>query len=138
VGGAAPPDSQGARDQLHRTVRHLLEQRAEPSGLVLILDDLHGADDATIELLDHLARHPPRARVLVAVAYRPAQASPRLAALVDAAGPQGVRVSVEPLSQSEVRDFLGPEVSRSRCEALFKASGGNPFYLEALAKMAGG
>lgn len=135
LAGAASPDSQVARYQLHRTVRHLLEQLAEPSGLVLILDDLHWADDATIELLDHLVRHPPRARVLVAVAYRPAQASPRLAALVDAAGPQGVRVTVEPLTQSEVAEFLGPGVSRSRCEALYKASGGNPFYLEALAKM---
>ncbi|NEA28006.1 ATP-binding protein, partial [Actinomadura bangladeshensis] len=134
----ASPDSHVARYQLHRTVRHLLEDLAEPSGLVLILDDLHWADDATIELLDHLVRHPPRARVLVAVAYRPAQASPRLMALVDAAGPQGVRVTVDPLTQSEVRELLGPDMSHAQCEALFKASGGNPFYLEALAKMADG
>ncbi|TDD27687.1 LuxR family transcriptional regulator [Actinomadura sp. KC06] len=135
---AASPDSQVARYQLHRTVRHLLDALADPHGLVLILDDLHWADDATIELLDHLVRHPPRARVLVAVAYRPAQTSPRLAALVDAAGPQGVRVTVDPLTESEVEEFLGPDVSRSRCEALYKASGGNPFYLEALSKMGAG
>ena len=137
-GGAAAPDSRVARYQLHRTVRHLLEDLAEPHGLVLILDDLHWADDATIELMDHLVRHPPRARVLVAVAYRPAQASPRLAALVDAAGPQGVRVTADPLTHGEVAEFLGPDVSRSRCEALFRASGGNPFYLEALSKMGTG
>ncbi|XRQ14073.1 helix-turn-helix transcriptional regulator [Actinomadura welshii] len=136
TGGAA--ESGVARYQLHRTVRHLLEDLAEPDGLVLILDDLHWADDATIELLDHLVRHPPRARVLVAVAYRPAQATPRLAALVDAAGPQGVRLTADPLSLSEVAEFLGPGVARSRCESLFKASGGNPFYLEALAKMGDG
>ncbi|TDC90167.1 LuxR family transcriptional regulator [Actinomadura sp. 7K507] len=135
TGGAAAPDSQVARYQLHRTVRHLLEDLAEPHGLVLILDDLHWADDATIELMDHLVRHPPRARVLVAVAYRPAQASPRLAALVDAAGPQGARVTADPLTLSEVAEFLGPDVSRSRCDALYRASGGNPFYLEALSKM---
>ncbi|TDD82281.1 helix-turn-helix transcriptional regulator [Actinomadura rubrisoli] len=132
---AASPASGVARYQLHRTVRHLLEGLAAPSGLVLILDDLHWADDATVELLDHLVRHPPRARLLLAVAYRPAQASPRLAALVDAAGPQGVHVAVDPLTQSEVEEFLGPEVSQSRCEALYKASGGNPFYLEALSRM---
>ena len=132
---AASPETRAARYQLHRTVRHLLEGLSSRSGLVLILDDLHWADDATVELLDHLVRHPPRARVLVAVAYRPAQASPRLAALVDAAGPQGVHVSVDPLTHSEVEEFLGPQVSRSRCEALYKASGGNPFYLEALSRM---
>ncbi|MFD0903493.1 ATP-binding protein, partial [Actinomadura sediminis] len=129
------PESRVARYQLHRTVRHLLEQLAAPSGLVLILDDLHWADDATIELLDHLVRHPPRARVLVAAAYRPAQASPRLAALVDAAGPHGTRMPVDPLSRGEVEEFLGPRVSAARCESLYKASGGNPFYLEALARM---
>ncbi|RSN69180.1 MULTISPECIES: helix-turn-helix transcriptional regulator [Actinomadura] len=129
------PVSRVARYQLHRTVRHLLEQLAAPSGLVLILDDLHWADDATIELLDHLVRHPPRARVLIAAAYRPAQASPRLAALVDAAGPHGTRMPVDPLTQGEVEEFLGPRVSPARCESLYKASGGNPFYLEALARM---
>ncbi|HEU5026888.1 MAG TPA: AAA family ATPase [Spirillospora sp.] len=130
--GAADPV---ARYQLHRSVRHLLERLAAPSGLVLILDDLHWADDATIELMDHLVRHPPRANVLVAVAYRPAQASPRLAALADAAGLVGTRVPVEPLNRDEVAEFLGPDVPRNRCEQLYKASGGNPFYLEALARM---
>ncbi|MER6809675.1 AAA family ATPase [Spirillospora sp. NPDC000708] len=130
--GAADPV---ARYQVHRSVRHLLERLAAPAGLVLILDDLHWADDATIELMDHLVRHPPRANVLVAVAYRPAQASPRLAALADAAGPVGTRVPVEPLNRDEVAEFLGPDVSRNRCEQLYKASGGNPFYLEALARM---
>ena len=37
---------------------------------VLNLDDVHWADTASVELLDHLVRHPPRGRVLVAIAYR--------------------------------------------------------------------
>ncbi|WP_149263297.1 AAA family ATPase [Actinomadura sp. K4S16] len=139
IGPAATPpaaSSHVARYQLHRTIRHLLEELAgPPGGLVLILDDLHWADDATIELLDHLVRHPPRARLLVAVAYRPAQASPRLAALVAAAGPQGTYVAVNPLTQSEVEEFLGPDVGQTYREALYKATGGNPFYLEALVRM---
>jgi len=128
-----------ARYQLHRNVRHLLELLAAKSnGLVVVLDDLHWADEATIELLDHVVRHPPRARVLVAVAYRPAQASPRLAGLIDAATVQGTHVPVDPLTQAEVQEFLGPQVSRARCDALYTASGGNPFYLEALARMGPG
>ena len=31
--------------------------------------------------------------------------------------------------------MLGPGLSRPRCRALHEASGGNPFYLEALARM---
>ncbi|WP_279473324.1 helix-turn-helix transcriptional regulator [Actinomadura darangshiensis] len=132
----APAGAPVPRYQLYRAVRRLLEDVAAPSGLVLILDDVHWADNATIELLDHLVRHPPRARVLIAVAYRPAQASARLAALVQdslrAAG--GHRLSVGPLTQDEVRELLGPGVSGARCSELYNASGGNPFYLEALAR----
>ncbi|WP_433337252.1 helix-turn-helix transcriptional regulator [Spirillospora sp. CA-294931] len=132
-GAAATPV---ARYQLYRAVRRLLEELAAPSGLVLILDDLHWADDATIELLDHLARHPPRGRVLIAVAYRPAQASPRLDGLVQTslqhAG--GQRITVGPLTEAEVAQLLGPRVSGTRLRELYRASGGNPFYLEALAR----
>jgi DNA-binding CsgD family transcriptional regulator/tetratricopeptide (TPR) repeat protein len=120
---------------LYRAVRQLLGELAAPRGLVLILDDVHWADESAIELLDHLARHPPRGRVLVAVAYRPAQASPRLEALAESAGSCGRQVPVEPLSLAEAEELLGPGVSRRRCRSLYEMSGGNPFYLEALVRM---
>ncbi|GAA3959928.1 hypothetical protein GCM10023085_48050 [Actinomadura viridis] len=126
-----------ARYQLHRAIRHLLEELASDNGLVLVLDDVHWADDASIELLGYLVRHPPRARVLIGVAYRPAQASPHLATLVDIAGEHGVSVSADPFTPAEVEEFLGPGVTRARCQALYEASGGNPFYLEALARKEG-
>jgi DNA-binding CsgD family transcriptional regulator len=119
---------------LYRTFRRLLEELADPDGLILILDDLHWADESTIELLDHLVRHPPRGAILIAGAYRPAQASARLAALAETA----VRIPVGPLSEAEVGRLLGPGVSRSQRAALFKASGGNPFYLDALARAGAG
>ena len=116
-------------------MRRLLEDLAAQDGLVLILDDLHWADSASVELLDHLVRHPPRGRVLIAIAYRPAQASPRLAALLGSAGAHGSEVSVGPLNLAEAQELLGPKMSRSRCQTLHETSGGNPFYLEALARM---
>ncbi|MBA9004917.1 ATP-binding protein [Thermomonospora cellulosilytica] len=135
-GAEDPADLTGlARYRLYRTVRRLLEELAAPAGLVLVLDDVHWADDASVELLEHLVRHPPRARVMVAVAYRPAQAAPRLATLVDTAGAHGLRVPVEPLTRAEVAEFLGPQVPAPQRDALYAASGGNPFYLEALARM---
>ncbi|GAA2611187.1 AAA family ATPase [Actinomadura fulvescens] len=136
ISGEANGVTHVARYQLYRTVRLLLDELASPSGLVLILDDVHWADDATIELLDHLARHPPRARILIAVAYRPAQAAPRLAALVQAAVATGGgdQITVRPLTETEVAELLGPKVGRARCKELYEASGGNPFYLEALAR----
>lgn len=122
-----------ARYRLYRAVRLLLEELARPAGLALLLDDLHWADVTSIELLDHLVRHPPTGRVLLAVAYRPAQACPRLAALAERA----VRILVEPLTRAEADTLLGPAVSPPLRRKLYEASGGNPFYLEALARMGG-
>ncbi|GII65559.1 transcriptional regulator [Sphaerisporangium krabiense] len=136
---AAPPEGEDqsgmVRYRLYRALRQLIDELAGPAGLALILDDVHWADDSSAEFLDHLVRHPPRGKVLVAVAYRPAQVTPRLAALALSAGARGRQVTVGPLNQAEVEEFLGPRVNRTRIRALYEASGGNPFYLEALARM---
>ncbi|WP_283139569.1 helix-turn-helix transcriptional regulator [Rhizohabitans arisaemae] len=123
------------RYRSYRAVRQLLDGISHPSGLALILDDVHWADDTSLEFLDYLVRHPPRAPLLVAVAYRPAQAPPRLSALAHAAGSHAFEIGVGPLTQSEVDEFLGPQVSQARRRELYQASRGNPFYLEALARM---
>jgi DNA-binding CsgD family transcriptional regulator len=137
---AAPDLGSGMTDVtrrygLYRAVRQLLGELATPHGLVLILDDVHWADQASVELLDHLVRHPPRGPVLVAVAYRPAQASPKLEALLKPASGFIHQVPVGTLSLAEAEEFLGPGVSQRRCQSLHELSGGNPFYLEALARM---
>jgi DNA-binding CsgD family transcriptional regulator/tetratricopeptide (TPR) repeat protein len=137
---AAPASSSPGSDltgrlRVYRAMRRLLEDLAVADGLVLILDDVHWADSASVELLDHLVRHPPPGRVLIAVAYRPAQASARVAALLGSAAAHGREVPVGPLTLAEAEELLGSGTSRPRCQALHEASGGNPFYLEALARM---
>jgi DNA-binding CsgD family transcriptional regulator len=135
-GSATGTDLTGlARYRLYRAVRQLLSELAAGSGLVLILDDVHWADDTSVELLDHLLRHPPHGPVLIAVAYRPAQASARLTALVETHGHQ---LAVGPFSEAEVAEFLGPGTSPALRRRLYEESGGNPFYLEALARMGRG
>jgi DNA-binding CsgD family transcriptional regulator/tetratricopeptide (TPR) repeat protein len=137
----SPADGAGIgslRYRLFRTVRGLLELLAESDGLVLVLDDVHWADESSVELLDHLLRHPPRGRVVLAVAYRPSQVSAQVTTALGMAGPgRRVRIDVEPLSEEETAEFLGPEVNRTRRRWLYEASGGNPFYLEALSRMDG-
>jgi DNA-binding CsgD family transcriptional regulator len=130
-----PGDDDGlARYRLFRAVRQVLEILAEPSGLTIVLDDLHWADPTSIELAGHLLRHPPRGSVLVALAYRPAQVQPRLAAAIaDVPEGRAVRIGLGPLTRSEVGELLGPHASRGQTERVFAASGGNPFYVEALA-----
>src|SRR6185312_13846809 len=104
------------RYRLHRAVRALLELIAEPTGLVLVLDDLHWADEGSAELLDHLLRHPPRARLVLAVAGRQRQTSPRLWHALSRAATAGVADLLElaPLSPTEARPLIPEEWGRSR------------------------
>jgi tetratricopeptide (TPR) repeat protein len=123
---------------LHRAVRSLLEAIGGGGrGLVLALDDLHWADDATAELIDHLIRHPPKAPVLLALAHRPRQILPRLSAALVRAGSEGrlVRMGLGPLSSADAARLFASDLGPTRWRQLYEVSGGNPFYLEALARM---
>lgn len=60
-----------ARFRLFRAVSRVLEAAAGASPLVLLLDDLHGADHASLLLLDFLARELASMRVLLIGTRRP-------------------------------------------------------------------
>ncbi|MEV6240933.1 AAA family ATPase [Lentzea sp. NPDC051838] len=124
------------RYRLHRAVRALLELLAEPSGLVLVLDDLHWADEGSVELLDFLLRHPPHGRVLLALASRPRQTSSRLWHALSRATADGVADLLElaPLNRADADLLLPVQLSRARREEIHLAGAGNPFYLEALVR----
>jgi predicted ATPase len=65
--------AQGAtRDRMLREIVEALEALTADAPLVLLLEDLHWSDTATIELLAMLARRPDAARLLVIGTYRPA------------------------------------------------------------------
>jgi DNA-binding CsgD family transcriptional regulator len=124
------PATDIVKSRLYRAMRSLL-RALSPRPTIILLDDVHWADESTIELIDYLVRHPLPAPVLLVLAYRPHQVSFRLSnALTDHA----VRVNVGPLSAADAHQLLGPAMSRHTKERLYEASGGNPFYLDALAR----
>jgi len=103
---------------------------------VLVLDDCHWADSASIELVGALLRRPPAAPVLTALALRPRQTPDRLAAAFERARRTGVltRLELHALSAPEARDLLGERVDVAHATTLYDESGGNPFYLQQLAR----
>src|SRR6266516_539142 len=127
---------QHERFRSHRAVRKLLEQLATTKPLVLVLDDFHWADAASAELLGALLRRPPAAAVLIALAVRPRQMPERLSATLERAQRAATltRIELGPLTQAEARDFLGEAVDRAEAATFYEESGGNPFYLEQLAR----
>ena len=113
------------RYRLHRAVRALLEELASPKPLVVVLDDLHWADSGSLELLGSLLRRPPAAPVLLALAVRPRQVPERIAAALE----RIERIELGAFSEAEARELVG-----DAADDVFADSGGNPFYLEQLAR----
>jgi DNA-binding CsgD family transcriptional regulator len=126
------------RYRAHRAVRELLERLTAIRPLVLLLDDAHWADPASVELLGALWRRPPVAAVLIAVAMRPRQAPRRLAVALQRACLAGTcgQVDVAGFGLDETRQFLGAAVAFDAAELLHGETGGNPFYLQQLVRTA--
>jgi DNA-binding CsgD family transcriptional regulator len=127
---------QHERYRSHRAVRALLEHLALVRPLVLVLDDLHWADAASVELLGALLRRPPAAAVLTAMAHRPRGMPERLSAALERAHRDAAlaRFELGALSAAESQELLGEAVSGSDAAVLYEESGGNPFYLDQLAR----
>ena len=121
------------RYRSYRAVRDLLQVLASTQPVVLLLDDLHWGDPASVELVGTLLRRPPSAPVLLALAVRPRQIAERLSTSLERASRAGtiVRLELRTLTAEESRQLVG-DLDRAR--DLYSASGGNPFYLEQLAR----
>jgi DNA-binding CsgD family transcriptional regulator len=130
---AAP--ASGERHRLARAVRTLLERLAVERPLALLLDDVHWADPASADVLALLLHRPPRGGVLLALAVRPGRA-PEAEGALAAAQRNGTAEVVElgPLSP-EAAGELVPGAGRAARERLYRESGGNPFYLQELARV---
>ncbi|WP_051844300.1 LuxR family transcriptional regulator [Streptomyces globisporus] len=136
---ATPPDLAGLAELVEHAapVRRIATAlgRVVTPGLVLLLDDLHGADAASVALVDHLLRHPPRAPVLLVLARRERQTPPALASVLARADDAGTlaRVALGPLTPEECAQGPGAGLPPGPARDIHAASGGNPLYYRALA-----
>ncbi len=136
LGGGGVGRLHDERYRTHRAVRALLEALGASGDVVLALDDVHWADDASLELIGHLLRRPARRGVMLVLAFRPAPTRP---ALVDALGRATrdggvVWLSLGGLTRAEADRLLEDDLPQRVRSALFDESGGNPFYLQELAR----
>ena len=123
------------RYRAHRVVRRLLELLAAERPLVLVLDDLHWSDGASIELLGGLLRRGPGRACAVRGRLPARQAPARLSAAV--AAPATRRIALEQLSEAQATQLLA-ELDPRAVAAIYRHGGGNPFYLEQLARSGDG
>lgn len=133
-----PPRPSGVeRYRLHHAFGRLLADADRGRGVLLCLDDLHWADEGSVELLHHLLRQPPRTALILACAHRPRQAPAKLLASFPhaAAGYRTVGLPLAPLDRRSCHRLLGTVHTPAQREQLFTVSGGNPLYLEVLSEL---
>jgi DNA-binding SARP family transcriptional activator len=145
---ARAEDEPSARFRQHRALASYLRRVAARQPLVVVLDDLHRADDGTLVALRDLLADPAPGRLLVVGTYRPTEAGDELGETLAAlARRDALRLDLGGLGADEVEalvravcaeegvaetsPLLGPGVT----DRIAERSGGNPFYVRESARL---
>lgn len=135
------PESQaaaGSQHELFETVISRLKLLAEHTRLVLILEDIHWADRASLDLLRHLSHGVREMRLLIIATYRndstdqPQLLAGILPSLVRES--DALRIDLRRLAHEDVmglvrtRYELGDHQSRKVADYLYDRAEGNPFF----------
>jgi class 3 adenylate cyclase len=142
----ASTDPGQAKLRLFEAIISLLAIPASDTGLLLAIEDVHWADDSSLQLLDHIARRLTRMRALVVVTYRsdelhrkhpflPTLRAWRRSGLAEI-------IELEPLPEEGVAEMVaaiagGDAVEPELVDELYGRSEGNPFFLEEMLTDAG-
>ena len=135
----APEVSVGARFRLFDAVAGAFAEASRRRPIVVVIEDLHWADEASVQLLELLAHDSRPRRLAVIGTYRQAAVTAggpladRLGELVR----DGVHLSLGGLGRRDVEILVG-SVTRQGVDVaglvplLLRKSGGNPFFLQEL------
>jgi DNA-binding winged helix-turn-helix (wHTH) protein/tetratricopeptide (TPR) repeat protein len=137
----ALPSGRGRRD-LSRELAMVVAAIGAAAPLVLVLEDLHDSDTATLDFLVEITRLAEGSRVLVIGTWRTAEAIVGNPALTEtirtiAERSDAILLDLELLGYEEVRVYLGTRDGELWSEAMAREvhrhSGGNPLFMVALA-----
>ena len=133
-----PSEPEEDRWRLLQAVSGFLRNASTVQPLVIVLEDLHWADQGTLDLLVHLARNLQGARLLVVGSYRDVEVDrshPLSATLADLRRNASFgRVQLRGLGTPEVQRMLmaitGSEPPGSLAEAIHRQTEGNPLFVQ--------
>jgi predicted ATPase len=127
-----------SKQRLSDAVTRALSMISEYTPLVLILDDLHRADAASLALLNYLLPELGRTRILVLATLSNEQralASPALRQLLGHGN--CTRVPLRPLSETEVASYVVAQLgagAKPLCRSVSEKCGGNPLFMSMLVR----
>jgi len=133
-------EAAGGREESFAAWQRLIEAIADHAPLVLVLEDLHWADDGTLDFVEHLVDWTSDVPLLVLctsrpelLERRPSWGGGRLNSLTIALAPLSDEASAELLAELLGRPALDADVQAR----LLRQAGGNPLYAEEYARMLG-
>lgn len=133
--GAAKRDARVMGDQIRRAVQDFLAAETRQHPVVLVLEDLHWGDRATVHLLDQALRTLARQPLFVLGLGRPElqTAFPNLWSKHDV-----MELRLRPLHERAAKllvfSSLGPNISAERVQEIVQRADGNPLYLEEIVR----
>ncbi|NKZ05007.1 AAA family ATPase, partial [Actinomadura latina] len=138
--GHGDTDVSTGRFRLHLAVADYLAGVADTAPLLLVLDDLHWADEETLALLVRLAGRLRDRRVLLVATFRQTEVAEGLAAALAAlARHEPVRIDLGGLSPDEVavlvRGTCATRLDDAELSAIAERTGGNPFFTRETARL---
>lgn len=141
VRNAASKDSEQVRFALFDAVVSFLSASSEARPLVIILDDLHWADEPSLVLLDFVARELASMRTLLVGAYREveAHAQPEIARLLARIARHGHEMPLRGLTEADVASVIeqsfGLSISAPVLSAVHAMTDGNPFFVDEVVRL---
>ncbi|HEY5872685.1 MAG TPA: AAA family ATPase, partial [Gaiellaceae bacterium] len=140
VGLEGESGSEDRRTETFAAWRRFLEAQAEQRPLVLVFEDLHWADDALLDFVDHLVGWATGVPILVVGTARPELLERRVG--WGGGKPNAVTLSLSPLSDDETADLVhalldSPVLDADTRTELLARAGGNPLYAEEFARLVG-
>ena len=120
------------RFELFESVSFVLRERAKTAPLLLVLDDLHAADLASLELLSFVARGVRASPIAILGTWRDAESRlPPVADVLARIAREGEVHGLRPLTSEEVAELVRHELGRfdvAIADALFDLTEGNPLF----------
>ena len=129
-------DAEQARFRLFDAVATLLREAAREHPIVIVLDDLHEADTASLEMLQFTARVLHDANVLIVGTYREAEMrrSPERSPLMDEIVRDALLLPIVGLTEREVGDLVAGRAAAAPATGivaeLHRATAGNPLFVD--------
>lgn len=122
---------------LHDAVTSALVSASQRRPVVVVLDDLHWADPASLRLLEFVAQHSATERLLLVGTYRDAEveaAEHELRAILLRMSSRATTAALTGLAEDEVRSLMericGAEPDPDLVMEVHYRTGGNPFFVE--------